>query len=170
MIAQIYTRQVVRWATGVVPHLLFYQRGQSRVFLELSIYQSEAAFGQERTSRLLGFLLSAAFFRVAFVQLDDDLLDRARHCLETPLSAAVNGVGAFKRDHIAVPVGTFRVWRGLCSLDRHNFVDLSHCVRYFSDAPHLTLFAGSSTNLLQKCRLDPYHTPLTWRHITGLCS
>jgi hypothetical protein len=70
---------------------------------------------------------------MAFVQLDDDLLDRARHCLETPLSAALNGVGAFKRDHIAVPVGAFGAGRGLCSLDRYNFVDFIHCVRSFSD-------------------------------------
>jgi hypothetical protein len=63
--------------------------------------------------------------------LDDHLLDRARHCLKTPLSATVNGVGAFKRDHIAVPVGAFAVGRGLGSLDRYNFVDLCHCVRSF---------------------------------------
>lgn len=93
---------------------------------------------------------------MAFVQLDDDLLDRARHCLATPLSAAVNGVGAFKRDHIAVPVGAFGVGRGLCSLDRYNFVDLIHCVRSFSEAPYLTPSVGSTTNLLQKSGLDPY--------------
>ncbi len=88
-----------------------------------------------------------------FVHLDDDFLDCTRHRLKTPLSAAVNGVGAFKRDHIAVPVGALGVGRGLCSLDRYYFVGLSHHVRSFSDAPHLTLSAGSSTNLRQKCRL-----------------
>ena len=90
-----------------------------------------AAIGQERSSQLLGFHLSAAFLRVAFVQLDDHLLDRARHCLKAPLSAAVNGVGALKRDHIAVSVGAFGVGRGLCSLDRYDFVDLCHCIRSF---------------------------------------
>ncbi len=42
---------------------------------------------------------------VPFVQFDDNLLHRPRHGLEAPLSAAVNGVGAFKRDHIAMPGG-----------------------------------------------------------------
>ena len=102
---------------------------------------------------------------MAFVQMDDDILDRARHCLKTPFSAAVNGIGAFKRDHIAVPVGGFGAGRGLCSLDRYYFVGLSHHVRSFSDAPHLTLSAGSSTNLLQKGELDPIpHTPGTEAH------
>ena len=90
-----------------------------------------AAFGQERSSQLLGFLLEAAFFRVAFVQLYDHLLNRARHCPKSHLSAAVNAVGAFKRDHIALPVRAFGVRRGLCSLDRYKFVDLCHCIRFF---------------------------------------
>ncbi len=94
-----------------------------------------AAFGQERTSQLLGFLLSAAFFRVAFVQLDDDLLDRARHGLETPLSTAGNGVATVKFDHIGIPVGAYSVGWRLCSLDRYKLVKSSHCVTSFSDGP-----------------------------------
>ncbi len=54
---------------------------------------------------------------VSLVQLGDDLLHRPRHGLKAPLSAAVNVVGAFKRDHIAIPVGAFPVGRRLCSPD-----------------------------------------------------
>ncbi len=72
---------------------------------------------------LVGFLLQyqvdAAVFaqvpQVPFVRLGDNLLHRPRHGLEAPLSAAVNGVGAFKRDYIAMPVGAFRAGRRLCS-------------------------------------------------------
>ena len=64
---------------------------------------------------------------VPFVQFVDDLLYRPRHGLETPLSAAVNGVGAFKRDHIAMPVGAFPAGRTLCSPDRYDLVGLSNC-------------------------------------------
>ncbi len=86
-------------------------------------------------SDLVGFLLqyqvdAAGFAEVAqvpFVQLGDNLLHRPRHSLETPLSAAVNGVGAFKRDHIAIPVGAFPAGRRLCSPDRYDFVGLFQC-------------------------------------------
>ncbi len=64
---------------------------------------------------------------VPFVQLGDNLLHRPRHGLETPLSAAANGVGAFKRDHIAIPVGAFPARRRLCSPDRYDLVGLSYC-------------------------------------------
>ena len=77
-----------------------------------------------------------------FVQLDDDLVYRTRHGLEAPLSASVNGVGAFKRDHITIPVGAFGAGRGLCSLDRYDFVGFSHHARSLFDAPRLALFAG----------------------------
>jgi len=43
------------------------------------------------------------------------------------LSAAVNGIGAFKRDHIVIPVGAFPAGRRLCSPDRYDLVGLCHC-------------------------------------------
>ncbi len=64
---------------------------------------------------------------VPFVQFDDNLLHRPRHGLEAPLSAAVNGVRAFKRNHIAIPVRAFPAGRRLCSPDRYDLVGLSHC-------------------------------------------
>ena len=64
---------------------------------------------------------------VPFVQFDDNLLHLHRHSLEIPLSAAVNGVGPFKRDHIAMPVGARRPGRRLCPPDRYDLVGLSHC-------------------------------------------
>ncbi len=63
---------------------------------------------------------------VPFVQLDDNLLHGHRHGLESPSSAAVNGVAAIKRDHIAIPVGAFRAGRGLCALDRCDLVGTLH--------------------------------------------
>ncbi len=48
---------------------------------------------------------AAGFAQVPFVQLGDNLIHCPRHGLEALLSAAVNGVGTFKRDHIAIPVG-----------------------------------------------------------------
>ncbi len=86
-------------------------------------------------SPLAGFLLqcpvdSAGFARVSqvpFVQLGDNLLHLARHGLDAPLSAAVNGVGAFKRNHIAIPVGAFPAGRRLCSPDRYDLVGLFQC-------------------------------------------
>ncbi len=65
--------------------------------------------------------------QVPFVQLGDNLLHLSRHGLEAPLSAAVNGVGAFKRDHVAIPVGAFPAGRRLCSPDRYDLVGLCHC-------------------------------------------
>ncbi len=65
--------------------------------------------------------------QVTFVQLGDNLLHRHRHGLEAPLSAAVNGIGAFKRDHIAIPVGALRAGRRLCSPDRYDLVGLYQC-------------------------------------------
>ncbi len=73
-------------------------------------------------SELVSFLLwrrhqvdAAAFAQVPFVQLGDNLLYRRRHGPEFPLSVAVNAVSAFKRNHIAMPVGAFRAGRRLCS-------------------------------------------------------
>jgi len=73
-------------------------------------------------SELVSFLLwrryqvdAAGFAQVPLVDLGDNLLHHPRHGLETPLSAAVNGIGALKRDHIAMPVGAFRAGRRLCS-------------------------------------------------------
>ena len=80
-----------------------------------------------------------------FVQLDDDLVYRARHGLEAPLSASVNRVGTFKRDHITIPVGAFGAGWGLCSLDRYDFVGLSHRARLLLDDPRLALFAGENS-------------------------
>ena len=97
--------------------------------------------GNVTIERLL-FLLSAAFFRVPFVQLVDDLVHYTRHGLEAPLSVSANSVGAFKRDHIAIPIGAFGAGRGLGSLDRYDFVELSHRARLLSDAPRRALFAG----------------------------
>ncbi len=86
--------------------------------------------------RLVGFLLqhqvdAAGFGRtpqvLPFVQLGDNLLYRSRHGLETPLSAAVNVVGAFKRDHIAIPVGAFPTGRRLRSPDRCDLIGLFYC-------------------------------------------
>ncbi len=82
----------------------------------------------------MGFLLlylvdapgSAQVPQVPFVQLGDNLLYRRRHGPELPLSVAVNAVSAFKRDHIAIPLGAFRAGRRLCSLDRYDLVGLSH--------------------------------------------
>ncbi len=93
-------------------------------------------------SELVGFLLQhqvdAAGFaqvpQVPFVQLVDNLLHRPRHGLETPLSAAVNGVGAFKRDHIAIPVGAFGAGWRLCSPDRYELVGLIHCWGFIGHA------------------------------------
>jgi len=83
-------------------------------------------------SELVGFLLqhqveAADFAQLPFVQLGDDLLHRPRHGLEIPLSVAVNAVSAFKRNHIAMPVGAFRAGRRLCSPDRYDFVGLFQC-------------------------------------------
>ena len=86
-------------------------------------------------SSLAGFLLQypvdAARFaevpQVSFVQLGDNLLHLPRHGLDAPLSAAVNGVGTFKRDHIAIPVGAFPTRRRLYSPDRYDLVGLCHC-------------------------------------------
>ena len=64
---------------------------------------------------------------VLFVQLGDNLLYRPRHGLEIPLYVAVNGVGAFKRDHIAMPVGAFLDGRRVCSPDRYDLVASRHC-------------------------------------------
>ena len=70
--------------------------------------------------------LSVAFVLVPFVQLGGDLLHCLDHVRDTPLSVAVNGLGAFKRDHIAMPVGAFSAWRRPRSPDRYDFVDLFH--------------------------------------------
>ncbi len=85
-------------------------------------------------SELVGFLLwwphqvdAAAIAQVPFVQLGDNLLHRPSHGLEAPLSAAANGVSAFIRKHIAIPVGAFPARRRLCSPDRHDLVGLFHC-------------------------------------------
>ncbi len=83
-------------------------------------------------SELAGFLLqhqvdAAALAQVPFVQLSDNLLHRRRHGLDAPLSAAMNGFGAFKRDHIAIPIGAFRAGWRLCSPDRYDLVGLIHC-------------------------------------------
>ncbi len=85
-------------------------------------------------SELVSFLLwrqcqveAAEFAQVPFVHFGDNLLHHRRHGLEAPLSAAVNGVGAIKRDHLAIPVGAFPAGRSLCSPDRHDLVGLFHC-------------------------------------------
>ena len=87
-------------------------------------------------SSLVGFLIqhqvdAAGFGRtpqaLPFVQLGDNLLHLSRHGLEAPLSTAVNVVAAFKRDHIAIPVGAFPARRRLCSPDRYDLVGLFHC-------------------------------------------
>ncbi len=86
-------------------------------------------------SSLVGSLLqcyvhAAGFNRtiqVSVVHLGDPLLYRSRHGFETPLSATVNSVGAFKCNHITVPVGPFPVGRAFCSLDRYDLVGLSVC-------------------------------------------
>lgn len=103
-----------------------------------------------------GFLL--ALFPVPLVELLDNLLHGARHILETPLPATLYGICARKRDHIIVPVRALRAGWGLCSFDRYNFVGLSHYVRPFSGAPWLTLSAGSSTNLPQCCKFNPFYS------------
>jgi len=64
---------------------------------------------------------------VPFVQFGGNLLHLRRHSLEIPLSAALNGVGAFKRDHIAMPVGACRAGRRLCPPDRYDLVGMPHC-------------------------------------------
>jgi hypothetical protein len=94
--------------------------------------------------RLVGFLLprphqvDAAGFgqvrRVSIVQLSNNLLHRRHHRRETPLSVATNGVGAFKRDYIAMPVGAFRAGRRLCSLDRYDVVGLCQWRGFISHA------------------------------------
>jgi len=86
-------------------------------------------------SSLVGSLLqcyvhAAGFNRtiqVSVVHSGDHLLYRSRHGVETPLSTAVNRVGAFKRNHITTPVGAFPARRRLCSLDRYDLVGLSVC-------------------------------------------
>ena len=86
-------------------------------------------------SSLVGSLLqcyvhAAGFNRtiqVPVVHLGDHLLYRSRHGLETPLSAAVNSVGAFKLNHVTVPVGAFPVGRSFCLLDRYDLKGLSVC-------------------------------------------
>ncbi len=75
----------------------------------------------------MGFLLqyqvaAAGFAQSPFVHLGDNLLYRRRHGPELPLSVAVNAVSAFKRDHIAIPVGAFPAGRRLCSPDRYDLV------------------------------------------------
>ncbi len=73
-------------------------------------------------SSLVGFLVRyqvdaagiAQVLQSPFVHSGNDLLHGPRHGLETPLSATVNGVCAFKRNHIAMPVGAFRTGRSLC--------------------------------------------------------
>ncbi len=65
--------------------------------------------------------------RVPVVHLGDHLFHRSRHGLETPLSAAVNSVGAFKLNHVTVPVGAFPVGRSFCLLDRYDLKGLSVC-------------------------------------------
>ena len=86
-------------------------------------------------SSLVGSLLqcyvdTAGFSRtsqVPLVHLGDHLLYRSRHGLETSLSTTVNGDGAFKRNHVTVPVGAFPVEWAFCSLDRYDLVGLSRC-------------------------------------------
>jgi len=86
-------------------------------------------------SSLVGSLLqcyvhAAGFNRtiqVPVVHLGDHLLYRRRHGLETPLLAAVNGIGTFKRDHIAIPVRACPTGRRLCSPHRYDLIGLSHC-------------------------------------------
>ncbi len=86
-------------------------------------------------SSLVGSLLqcyvdAAGFSRtrqVPFVHLSDHPLNRSHHGVETPLSAAVNRVGAFKLNYVTVPVGAFPARRRLCSLDRNDLVGLSVC-------------------------------------------
>ncbi len=64
---------------------------------------------------LLQYQIDAAGFaeapQVPLIQSGDNLLYRSRHVLGTPLLAAVNGVGAFKRDHIAIPIGALPAGR-----------------------------------------------------------
>ena len=61
-----------------------------------------------------------------FVQLGDDLLHLVDHVRDAPLSVAANGVGAVKRDYIAMPVGAFSAWRRARSPNRYDFVAFSH--------------------------------------------
>ena len=68
---------------------------------------------------------TAGITQMPFVQMGDNLLYTRRHGPELPLSLAVNGVGAVKRDYIAMPVGAFRAGRSLCSTDRYDLVGLS---------------------------------------------
>jgi len=90
------------------------------------------SYKKDDRSSLLGFLLQydvdAAGFdevpRLPFVQLGDNLLHRPRHGLEAPFSAAVNGVGAIKRDYVTIPVGACPAARRLCSPDRYDLVGL----------------------------------------------
>ncbi len=94
----------------------------------------ESLYMAKDRSSLVGIFLQhqmnaarlAQVHQVPFVQLGDNLLHRPRHGLEAALSAAVNVVGAFKRDHIAIPVGAFPARRRLCPPDRYDLVGMFH--------------------------------------------
>lgn len=61
--------------------------------------------------------------RSAFVQSEDDILDRLRHALETALSVSTNRILAL-RNLVPVPVGAIHVRWGLRGPYRDNFVVL----------------------------------------------
>lgn len=65
-----------------------------------------------------GFRVSFALFPVPLVELFDNLLNRGRHVLETPLPATLNRFRACKRNHIIVPVRALGARWGFCALDR----------------------------------------------------
>ena len=65
---------------------------------------------------------------MSLVQSGNDLLHLLDYVFDTPSSVAVNGFGAVKRDHIAMPVGAVRAWRRCYSSDRYDFVESFHHV------------------------------------------
>jgi len=78
-------------------------------------------FGSEHKVYAAGF---AELPQVPLVQLRNNLFDRRRYGSSAALSVALNTVGAFVRDHIAIPVGPFRVGGRLGFLNRNYFVRL----------------------------------------------
>ena len=129
------------------------------------------AYKKGDQSSLAGFLLQcpidvagfAPVPQVPFVQLGDNFLDLPCHGLEAPLSAAVNGVGTFKRDHIAIPVGVIPTGRRLCSPDRYDLVGLCHLyagsVRSVCCAASYKALVRSLKNILGR------HSGLPFRHL-----
>jgi len=110
-------------------------------------------------SSLVGFLLqyqidAAGFAHVPqvlpFVHLGNNLLYRFRHVFESPLLVAVNGVAAFKRNHVLMPVGAFHARRRLCSPDRYDLVGLSQCYGFISHACSIIQSLLQSEDVISK--------------------